>query len=362
MRKLDPITNLLLFCSGVSKDLILKCPNFEIIKYSSIGFTILLTCILAFVSSFFALSLIFENSLYIILGSFFWSAVIFNLDRYIVISLRTTNSILNNFFVSLPRFLIALLVAVVISKPIEIKLFEKEIDNFFNDKRKSMTYELSNTFELKTSKIELNKQKIISVYNKRKVLVDQYMEDYLCEAAGTCGTKIRGRGLQYESRKQRWESENKILIREEIKKDSLLNLEKFKEEKLRKEYLMEKNNIVNTTYGFFDKVKALSEVNYIASNFILLIFIMIEIAPMLTKLLTKKGPYDSLVLKAENEYENEYLNSSDSLRISRSKNEKIKLMDAEMDLKMKERGMKNISRQEAFERYEKLKNNMKNED
>jgi len=89
---------------------------------------------------------------------------------------------------------------------------------------------------------------------------------------------------------------------------------------------------------------------------------MIEIAPMLTKLLTKKGPYDSLVLKAENEYENDYLNSSDSLRISRSKNEKIKLMDAEMDLKMKERGMKNISRQEAFERYEKLKNNMKNED
>ena len=37
-------------------------------------------------------------------------------------------------------------------------------------------------------------------------------------------------------------------------------------------------------------------------------------------------------------------------------------MDAEIDLKVKENGIKNIKREEAFERYEKLKNNFKNED
>jgi hypothetical protein len=89
---------------------------------------------------------------------------------------------------------------------------------------------------------------------------------------------------------------------------------------------------------------------------------MVEISPMLTKLFSKKGPYETLIMKSEIEYETDYLNSSDSLKILRSKNAELKRMDAEIDLKVKENGIKNIKREEAFERYEKLKNNFKNED
>ena len=48
---------------------------------------------------------------------------------------------------------------------------------------------------------------------------------------------------------------------------------------------------------------------------------MVEISPMLTKLFSKKGPYETLIMKSEIEYETDYLNSSDSLKILRSKNE-----------------------------------------
>ena len=88
---------------------------------------------------------------------------------------------------------------------------------------------------------------------------------------------------------------------------------------------------------------------------------MIETAPMLTKLLSKQGPYDALVQKSEIEFEAELLNTSDSLKILRSKNKKMKKINAEMDLKLENLKFKNISRQEAFEKYENLKNNSEDE-
>jgi hypothetical protein len=49
-----------LFCSGVSKPVLDKCPDSEKIKHVSIGASVLFTGILAMLSSYFAFSLIFE--------------------------------------------------------------------------------------------------------------------------------------------------------------------------------------------------------------------------------------------------------------------------------------------------------------
>ena len=356
------VSKFFLFCSGVSKDIIIQCPKYEIIKYSTIGVTIFFTSILAFISSFFALSLMFESPIFIILGAIFWSLIIFNLDRYIVISLRPSQSIAKNFILAFPRLLIALIISVVISKPIEIKLFEKELANFFYSEKTNKIQILEEKINFKISKTEKNKEKINLIYIEKKKIVDKYKEDYLCEANGNCGTMLRGRGLEYESRKQRWISENNILKLESKKKDSLIKLENLKAANLKNQYLTNKNKIINHSYGFFDKTEALKYVNRFASNFILLIFVLVEVSPVLTKLLSKKGPYDALVMKSEIEYETDYLNSLDAMESLKTKNKilrqvdkEIQLKTAEIDLKMKQNGLKNISRQEAFERYEELK-------
>lgn len=356
------LSKFLIFCSGASSDILVRCPGFELVKYTAIGAIILLTTILAFVSSFFAFSLIFDNILYITTASLFWSLIIFNLDRFIVMSLKPSDSFIRNLLLSIPRLLIGVIVALIISKPIEIKLFENEINNYFKIEKvnqiKSLKFDLENNLQL----ISENKDNIEEKFNKNKILVEKYKDEYLCEAAGTCGTKIRGRGEEYKSRKERWISANNLLKEELKRKDSLFIIENSKEIRLINEFNDEQVIINNLSPGFFDKVKSLASINKIATNFILLLFILVEISPILSKVLSSKGPYDILILQAEMEFETEFLKSSDSMKMTRSKNKLMNKIDAEIELKIKQNGLNNINRQDAFERYERLKNKYNNED
>ena len=56
-----------------------------------------------------------------------WGLVIFNLDRFIVSTLRKDELFWNEFKLVLPRLVLAVILAIVISKPLELKIFEKEI-------------------------------------------------------------------------------------------------------------------------------------------------------------------------------------------------------------------------------------------
>jgi hypothetical protein len=53
--------------------------------------------------------------------------MIFNLDRYIVLSMKSFGKWWRDWLVALPRIALAVLLALVISKPLEMKIFEKEI-------------------------------------------------------------------------------------------------------------------------------------------------------------------------------------------------------------------------------------------
>jgi len=353
--KIGPINSFFLFCSGTSKDIISKCPSFEIIKYSTIGVTIILTSLLALLSGFYALSIIFDNIYISIVGSIFWSIIIFNLDRYIVISMRPTKSLSNNLIISLPRFFIAIVVAVVISKPIEIKLFENEINNFLELETLNRLELVDKKIDQKLDEIQIRKDKIELAFQKKVDIVNGYKEDYLCEGSGTCGTMIRGRGIEFQARKERWVNESAKLNLEKIKKDSIIKGLIEYEKKMISNLSEEKNVIKSTNYGFFDRVDALNSVNATASYFILFIFIMIETSPMLTKILARKGPYDLLVMKTEFQFESDFLNESDSLKILRDKNEKINQMNADVDLNTRKKLIENINAQDAFSRYENLK-------
>lgn len=354
--KLSFITRFLVFCSGATIALIRKCPLFEVNKYASIGATVLITAFLSILSSFFAFSLIFQ-SVYLSLSlALLWGLIIFNLDRYIISTMRSNSSKGQEFIKSIPRIIIAILIAVVVSKPLEVKLFEKEISEYLKKEKIDLAYGVKEKYVDDLIDIENKKEKQQAVFNDKVAIRDQFYEDYKCECTGTCGTNLRGYGKECERRKERYELSLAEMNVARLKNDSILKYLAFKEAGINKLIENEMKIISNIKgYGLFDRVRALNNLDQMSSYFILLIFVMIETAPILSKLLTQKGPYDNLVLETEIMYETDYLKKIDDYGHEREKNKRLKEMSTNLEIKSKESEIRNILKSDAYKRYEKMK-------
>ena len=358
--ELSSITKLLLFSSGATYELILKCPRFEVNKYASIGLTVLFTAFLSVLSSFFAFNLIFHSNYISIPLAILWGGIIFNLDRYIVSSMRMNDSKWNEFLKSIPRLLIAILIAMIISKPLEIKLFSTEIENHLEKEKIKLAYEVSTKYDENLMHIDSKKEALESGFQKTLELRDVYYEAYKCECTGTCGTNVRGYGKECQSRKERYELFLVELEDKQIRRDSIMRVYSAEETKIKDLIDQETTLISENDFGLFDQIRALNQIDEVASFFIFMIFIMIETAPLLTKLLSTKGPYDNLVLEHEMKFETDYLKQVDNLDHERLKNKKLKEMSSNLELKSKENEIKKILNQDAFERYDKMRKDIDN--
>ena len=117
-----------LLCSGASTELLLQCPRSEQVKYAGIGATVFFTGVLAALSSSYAFYMIFDSKILAGIFGLFWGAMILNLDRYIVSTVKKEGKVGKEILQMIPRFMLAIVLAFVISKPLELKIFEKEIN------------------------------------------------------------------------------------------------------------------------------------------------------------------------------------------------------------------------------------------
>lgn len=129
------LNEFLWICAGINRKILRQCPT-DYAKYAGIGGTILFTALMAMLSGGYAMSTIFtdENKEPIIpvaiLFGVFWGLLIFNLDRFIVNTMYSDGKHTiskGEFIAGLPRIIIAIFLGVVISMPLELKIFEDEI-------------------------------------------------------------------------------------------------------------------------------------------------------------------------------------------------------------------------------------------
>ncbi len=113
-------------CAGAYLRLLEETPS-EHSKYVGIGATIFLTACLAVISGTFAVFTLVPNLFVAIPAGILWGALIFNLDRYIVSSIRKEGRFWYEFGLALPRIALAILISLVITKPIEVELFSNQI-------------------------------------------------------------------------------------------------------------------------------------------------------------------------------------------------------------------------------------------
>ena len=288
-----------ILCSGADKELLEGCSEGEQTKYVGIGATVFFTAVMAFIASTYALFTVFDNVYPALLFGLVWSLLIFNLDRFIVSTIRKRDQFGSEFLQATPRIILAVIIAIVISKPLEIKIFEKEINTVLLKEKNAMALnnkkEVSNYFksDLDKNKTEIDKLKS-EITNKEKEVNTLY-ETYITEAEGTAGTKKLGKGPVFKEKIAKHD-----LAKKELDTLQKTNLAKIAEmEKNTKTLQTDLNKKVTETQPIIDgfdglmaRINALDKLPWLPSFFIMLLFLAIETSPIIAKLLSPKGEYD----------------------------------------------------------------------
>jgi hypothetical protein len=209
------------FCAGANIKVLERC-QVDHNKYAMIGFTILLTSILASLSGGYALWTVFNSTKIAVGFGLFWGLMIGNLDRFLVSTNRKEEkwSIEESVFLGV-RLLVAISIAFVVAKPLELKIFEKPIRAELvqeNSKRASENQErlIRDYFEI--PKLEKDNEKLKIDLDKSRQKMDEAYRAVIGEAEGTSGTNKIGKGPVYE---KKWEKYQQSLTEYESNKQNL---------------------------------------------------------------------------------------------------------------------------------------------
>jgi hypothetical protein len=288
-----------LICSGADKKILENCSEGEQTKFAGIGATVFFTAVMAFIASSYALFTVFDNP-YIAMGfGLVWGLLIFNLDRFIVSTIRKRNNFGSEFLQATPRIILAIIIAIVISKPLEIKIFEKEINTVLLKEKNAMALnnkkEVANYFKSDLDKNKAEIDSLKSQISKKEKEVNAYYETYIAEAEGTAGTKKLGKGPVFKEKIAKHD-----LAKKELDTLQKANLTKIAEKEAKGKTLQtdldkkvsETQPIIDGFDGLMARINALNKLPSLPSLFIMLLFLAIETSPIIAKLLSPKGEYD----------------------------------------------------------------------
>lgn len=368
------INEFLWMCAGANRKVLRQCPT-EYAKYAGIGGTILFTALMAMLSGGYALYTVFDSDTLAMGFGLLWGLLIFNLDRLIVNTMYTDGKVTisrRELLSGLPRIIMAIFLGIVISCPLELRIFEDEINikieemkdrklqqsistlvserdsiadlikieeaKTYEENKKSRssvfdaTYNRHNAeYERLVNEISGKESEISALLSKRSRL-DTTATNYL-ERKRQLTAKIQSLRNDIAKLKpqknQAWvqmvanndELKNDIRVFEQQKETEIARLRGerdtlitqiasakvhhmgWNDVRVRREGSV-KDKIELEFGGFQTRMKAFSELRKenastdITAWFIMLLFIIVEIAPTFLKMMIASGPYDDL-LRAE---------------------------------------------------------------
>jgi len=376
------------WCAGANIDVLEECPT-DHSKYFGVGGTIVFTALMASFAGGYAFFTAFKSIPMSVFFGVFWGLLIFNLDRYIVSTIGkgdgTQKITLEEWKIAAPRLMMAILLGLVISTPLELKIFEKEIGTVVEELKVDRAQGLMSADsslvkkidELKTKQRELetnienynlnkknlalgagayyedrinNLQKdyqqknneVEALQNRVNILYNSYKRAINDSLSSTTISYRKNLMNQKAALRNRVRSERDE-IGESLKKlsgnkDNAVIDEKNRIQKQLDGYISEKDKVSNKLEikeveleakkkiivavmenydGFAAHLDAMGEltkaqinpitgesklpVMFYAKWLITLLFIFIEIAPVLFKLMAESGPYDDIIERIKHE-------------------------------------------------------------
>lgn len=335
--KAGKIMQFLWKCAGGDKYLLERATYSDQIKYMCLGGIVFATGAMAGLAGGYAFYTIFspkgsavenvidfQTTILSVIFGLIWGLMIFNIDRFIVTSTGkgdgTEKITWDELKSAIPRIIMGAIIAITISKPIEIRMFQTEINNKLYEKQ----LELQKEFEKKTTANFEERLKVVEgdlgqVDKKRQDLIERIkkaeteMQDNLMGRVpgipagnGNLTKKLQGQIDALNAELDRFDQQNGDKIKDADRK--------------RKEILAEKERVLATNVqvaqgldGLLERIKLAHEVaGFWITLFITLLFMAIELTPIFFKLMLNKTPYDYLsenrddLIRSENGIEVRY--------------------------------------------------------
>jgi hypothetical protein len=294
-----------LFCSGAHLPMLRRAPT-ETNKYGGIGATIFFTGLLAAFSGGYAMYTVFGTWWAALLFGLVWGLMIFNLDRYIVSGMKKRNAFAAEFGMAVPRIVLAIVIAIVISKPLELQVFNKEIQQELivmeQQVFKTQEDKIKDRYQQRMNELNASIDTLQAGIRTQALLVDTLQRIAQQEADGTGGSRKANLGPIYHAKKADADTaaahlkllsdQNGLLIvqkRQELHTvDSSLQADIHQLDRSHIDGLASR---IDALGHLTDRSQPVRWANW----FITLLFITIETAPVFVKLISPRGPYDDLL-------------------------------------------------------------------
>lgn len=334
--KSTPLMRLLWSASGGDRYILERATYSDQIKYMCLGGIIVATGLMAALAGGYAFYTIFEprgsaiesqfswsTTIISIFFGCFWGLMIFNLDRFIVSSTGKgdgTEAITwDEFKGAIPRLVLGAIIALTISKPVEIRMFKSEIDAALHEEQLKTRKDYEKRTRLNyEDRLALIDKDLGKFETERTDLVDRIKKaekEHTDQLQGRAGAPA-GDGKLAQAlltikdnlilELNRFDEKNKERIAELTSSKRKLILEMDDE-------LSKNEKVADGLDGLLERIKLSHHIaGFWISLFITLLFMAIEMTPIFFKLMLVKSPYDFLkenveeLMKAEQGIHIEY--------------------------------------------------------
>ena len=229
-----------------------------------------------------------------------WGLIIYNIDRFIVTSTGTGDGseaiTWGELKSALPRIIMGCIIAISISKPLEIRILKGEIDAKLQVKQERLKEDAVKTIEDKYVSRIAEKNATIAKYQRE---IDN-AEDALTQAEMNLNaemTQVGSRGYGPQAKRldlimqdRKLDRDNKRLRIDPLIADLNKEIKGYVEDKNK-----EIDNIsvgLSGLDGLAERITIAEEEYPMVSIFLMLLFLAIELTPIFFKLMLIKSPYD----------------------------------------------------------------------
>jgi len=242
-----------------------------------------------------------------------WGLIIFNIDRFIVTSTGkgdgTENITRKELIGALPRLIMGAVIALTISKPVEIRMFKTEIDVKLHERQmeqqqayKAKTDSLyASELAVKDKEIGKFQDDLSAKIARHADLEKQYIEEARMITVGPRALAVKAQMEQVAAEISTLQA-NPEYLRIKKEKDEIA--------RRREADLQNSEKVASGLDGLLERIKIAHEISgWVISLFITLLFMVIELTPIFFKLMLIKSPYDYMeenvkeLIKAENAIE-----------------------------------------------------------